>query len=647
MNLKSYPSTAPSPETASTPFRLRPVILLALLVQLLVVAGTYSRLLFHPGQYLIVDHYDGIKSYFSVASFLRQPLGDGMLLHGHNYPFGEYMYYTDSTPLLVGPLHWLVQTVPALAPYGVYLYDLFILSSLVVSTGLLVLILRRLAVPAWLTVLLAVALPWLGPQTLRLQVGHMSLAYTPATLFAIWGLQRLYAAWHAQQPLGRHFGVLLAGIVVASWLHFYYLPLVGGMLSFFVAVLLYDSWRSHRPWRALVVGTAGTLAAAVVLTWGLLQVFDARYGQRPVASNGYDWIEWKFQFGALFKAYIYNKVQFPFERTTYVPYESASYLTNFVLFGLLLVAVLVLFRRLPQAARLPRPSADGTAGFLRCLLLAGLPLALIALGENIDIDNGNYVLHNYLNVFRWLHKLTDRITQFRALGRFIWPFWWAVVLAFSWYAARWRTIAGLRWGLAALCVLLIVDTVNATHFYRTETQRTNLLAEPGAIEPVQELLGWPEAGRYQAILPIPYYHTGTEWQDEPTNLNTDPDDLHCNRTYQLSMASGLPLMSHKATRAISGQAEQLYAIFKPAGPAPGLLALLDQRPVLVFLDTAYFDGRNNYYRDLLRERPTMRAVYERETVFIQEQHLRRIRHQGSWSLYEWYPKGVPAVAPRP
>ena len=642
------PSSPTAPATEAAPFRLRPVALLALVIQTVVLAGTYSTLLFNPGQYLIVDHYDGIKSYFSVASFLRQPLGDGMLLHGHNYPFGEYMYYTDSTPLLVAPLHWLVQTVPALAPYGLYLYDLFILSSVVVSTGLLVLILRRLAVPAWLTVLLAVALPWLGPQTFRLKVGHMSLAYTPAMLFAIWGLQRLYAAWRADQPLARHFAVLLAGIVGASWLHFYYLPLMGGMVAFFVAVLLVDCWRRQRPWRALVVGTGATLAAAVVFTWGLLQVLDGRYRQRPVGSNGYDWIEWKFQFGALFKGYIYNKVPFVFERTAYIPYESSAYLTSFVLFGLLLVGVLLVFRRLPAAARLPQPSTDAAADFLRVLLLASLPLAFIALGENIDLDNGSYVLHNYLNVFRWLHKLTDRVTQFRALGRFIWPFWWAVVLGFGWYVARWRAIAGLRWALVVLCGLLAVDMLNATHFYHTQTQLPNLLSiQSPANESVRQLVGWPETGRYQAILPIPFYHAGTEWQDEPTNLNTDPDDPHCNLTYQLSMVSGLPLMSHKATRAISSQAEQLYSIFKPGGPSPDLLALLDQRPVLVFLDTVYFDGRNNYYRDLVRERPTMRAVYEREPVFIHEQHMRRIRHQGTWSLYEWYPKGLPANISKP
>ena len=639
----SFSSPLPiSPAPVPVLFRRGPTLLLALLAQALLLAYTYSKLLFHPGQYLIVDHYDGIKSYFSVASFLRQPLGDGMLVSAHNYPFGEYMYYTDSTPLVVTPLHWLVQTVPALGPYGVYLYDLFILSSLIVSTALLILILRRLALPAWFAGLLAVALPWLGPQTIRLNVGHMSLAYTPAMLLGIWGLQRLYAAWRAGQPLGRQFAVLGLSIVVASWLHFYYLPIVGGMLGFFALSLLYESRRLGQPWsslRPLVLGTVATLFGSLALTWGLLQVLDPRIRERPVGGGGYDWVEWRFQLTALFKGYDYNKIRFPLERMAYVPYESSAYLTSFVLFGLLLIAGLALFRRLPAAAALPSAAADDNARFVKYFLLASLPMAFIALGETIELDNSSYVVHNYLNLFMWLRKVSDRITQFRTLARFVWPFWWAVVLGFSWYIARWRHLPGLRWALAALCGLLIVDTVNATHHYRTITQRTNLLTDPAATEPVRQLVGWMKPAQYQAILPLPYFHVGTEAAPGALNITIDPDDPHCNMTYQLSMVTGLPLMSNKSARTPVHEAELLYSVLRPGGPDPELLAKIDQRPILVFLDSAYYDGRNNYYRDQLRDRPEMRTLFERTPNFIREQHLHRLSHKGSWSLYAWWPKG--------
>ncbi|RZK54181.1 MAG: hypothetical protein EOO59_11705, partial [Hymenobacter sp.] len=499
----------------SAPRRTARLVLAGGLLQLVVLLLTYGKLLFHPGKYLIIDHYDGIKSYFSLATFLRQPLSEGMMQHGHNYPFGEYIYFTDISPLVSVPLHVLVQLVPGLAPYGVYLYDVFTLLGLVISALLLVSILRRLSVPSWLALVLGVALPWLSPQTFRLNVGHMSLSYTPAVLLPLWLLQGLYAAWRAGQPTGRWWLGLGATLVAASWLHFYYLGIVGGWLGFFFVFWIGREALAGRPWRALAGRAVALLGTAVVFTFGLLQVLDKRRGDRPTGSGGYDWIEWKFQFGTLFHGHDFYKFRFFLERTAPVPYESTAYLGGFVLYGLTVVGILALVARYQRRQGLANPgwlptlppaATDGNRAFLGLLLLAAVPLALAALGESIDVDNGNYSLHNYLNPFLWVHKVTDRITQFRALGRFIWPFWWTVVLGFAWYAGQaWRLAAArqVRWlqGLwVVLAALAVFDAAHATHHYRNVTQRDNLLVAP-ATDDVRQLVGWSEPGRYQALLP--------------------------------------------------------------------------------------------------------------------------------------------------
>jgi hypothetical protein len=632
-------------------------LLAAGLLQLLLVGRTFARLLLHPGQYLVVDYYDGIRSYYSLATFLRQPLSQGLIDHGINYPFGEYIFYTDIAPGFSIPLHWLVRAVPALAPYGLYLFDVFILSGMVLGTLLLLSILRRLGVPGWVALLLSLALPWLGPQAVRLGVGHLALSYTPAVLGPLWLLQGLYGAWRAGRPLARWWLALGLGLIAASWIHFYYLGVMGMWTGLFLLLWIGREARAGRPWRRLAGWGATVLAATLVFTFGLLQVLDARSGERPVGSDGYDWIEWKFQFTSLFKSYGYNKIKFLLERTANVPYESSSYLGAFVLYGLVAVGVLAAVRwwqQRPQAAGqspaatspalLPELPAPGhpTRDFLGLLLLATLPVLLVALGEEIHLDNDSYVLNNYLNPFLWLHKLTVRVTQFRALGRFVWPFWWALVLGFAWYAGlAWQQAGTLRrWGLQVLWVVLVglavVDMVHATKFYRNEFTRVNLLREP-ATTAVRELVGWPEPGRYQALLPLPYWHQGTKVDDLPY-LGVDPDDPHCNTGYQLGLVTGLPLMSNKAGRTPGYQAVELQSMFRPGGPSPALLARLDKRPILVFLDTAYYDGRNNFYREQLTRLPEVLALFERAPSFIREQHMRRLRHQGSWSLYEWQPK---------
>lgn len=320
------------------------------------------------------------------------------------------------------------------------------------------------------------------------------------------------------------------------------------------------------------------------------------------------------------------------ESTGRVPYESDAYLTSYVLFGLLIMAGLWLARRLPVVSL----TQDRSARFVGLFLLAGLPCLSIAVGETYMLDQDAYVLHIYTNPFLWLHKLTDRVTQFRALGRFIWPFWWAVVLGFSWYAGHWQHRPVLRGVLAGLGLMLAVDTKNAMGFYK-DVHRENLLTSAGATAPLQELVGWIDVPRYQAVLPLPLFHSGAE---ATPSYNLDPDDPHCNRTYQLNTLTNLPTMSVKATRMVPEDARLIMTLLQPGGPDPALLARMDNRPVLVYLDSTYFNGENNYYREGLKERPELLALFERTDDFIREQNLKVLRHEGNLWLFEWQPKPV-------
>lgn len=615
---------------------------LSVLAQLAVVLVNFRKLIFHPRAYLIVNHFDGIKSYFAMESLFRQPLRAGTLVKASNYPFGESLLFTDTAPLVSQPLHLLVQAVPALAPYGLYFFDLFIISGLVLSTWLLHRILRPLDLPGWVHMLACVALPWLSPQTFRLMVGHLTLTYEPALLLPIWLLQTLYARHAAGRPLGGPLVGLALSIGLAAYLHIYYVAIVGALVGLFATTWVIELYLARQPWQSIALRLGTALGGAIAITALSLRLLDPRYTLRSPNGNGYDWGPWKLQIGAFFQALQDNRLRFPFEPTNQVSYESTAYLGAFVLYTLLVALILRLARRLT----VPQLRADHNSRFLRLLLLATVPMVLMALGENIDLDNGTYVVHNYLNPLFWLHKVTDRVTQFRVLGRYVWPFWWAVNLAMLWLVVQWsrRETSARRWLMLPLVLLLVPDLLAAGRFYRHITQLPNVLTVPANRPEMQKLLAGVSMKNFQAILPIPFYHVGSEGD---FSLTTDPDDPHSTRTFQLAALTNLPLMSHKAARTPPYQAELLWSLFRRQGPARGLLNRLDARPILVYFDTAYYDGRDNFYRDNLKDRPAMRAAFERGDDFVREWRLQRLRRVGRWALYAWYPQQPKPPLPPP
>ena len=89
------------------------------------------------------------------------------------------------------------------------------------------------------------------------------------------------------------------------------------------------------------------------------------------------------------------------------------------------------------------------------------------------------------------------------------------------------------------------------------------------------------------------------------------------------------------------QARALWSLFNPTGPPDAdLLARLqvDPRPILVYLDTSYYDGSNPFYRQALTQQPEHLAWIEQGDDFIRQRHLRRLGKVGKESCYVWFPR---------
>jgi hypothetical protein len=111
--------------------------------------------------------------------------------------------------------------------------------------------------------------------------------------------------------------------------------------------------------------------------------------------------------------------------------------------------------------------------------------------------------------------------------------------------------------VAAVEVIFIAKTA-------TDFRRENLFAK----SKFKELPF--DYGKFQAILPIPYYHSGSDVK----GLTIDPVDAWYQKTTALSIQTKLPMMAAKMGRSSTVQVSDLFD-FMLGAPSENIEALLE------------------------------------------------------------------------
>ena len=89
-----------------------------------------------------------------------------------------------------------------------------------------------------------------------------------------------------------------------------------------------------------------------------------------------------------------------------------------------------------------------------------------------------------------------------------------------------------------------------------------------------------DGSQYDALLPLPYYHVGTEKK----GWIIDDNNFWSRETYRRAIYYKLPLMACKMSRTPLYTAEKLFSLFGES-PDPYLMKLLKGKKALVCVDT--------------------------------------------------------------
>lgn len=547
----------------------------------------------HPNTSYYHIYGDSFKNYATILYHVKH---DSTYLHygGMNYPYGEHVMFTDGQPIVANTVKWISRNIVDISDHTLAIINLLPLFSLLISSILLYLIFTRLKLPGWYSIAVTLGLIMLSPQTARL-IGHYSLSYTFVLPAILYFLLRFEEKPHWKWSVFT--GILL---ITSALLHFYFLAIGGMLIAFyFLFHLLRDfTWKK-------VGQLALHFSIQAVIPFILLQLWlhwSDPVDDRPAIPMGFlDYHAYwegivtsvKIPYWAWIDRQIVDIRDMNFESEAYIGLVSVIYF---------LVLFIYWVRRRFKKPFLIHADHD----FLKNLFPAAFVILLLSLGLPFSIPGLDF-LADYVGPYR----------QFRGQGRFAWVFYysWNIIVWYGLYhyiqklQTRWKKIL-----LYSISLFLLY--FEAYHYAVKETpapwrditlQKEKFEASEGYWFKNIDL------SRYQAVLPIPYHHVGSE------NLQEEyPGDL-LRLGLIPGLHYGLPSMGVWMSRTSFSQTLKMVPIaLLPYRSYRFLENMPNEKPLLVVVDKAQFGASKRNYGYLLRY---AKPLFENELLLLYELEL--------------------------
>ncbi len=531
-----------------------------MLLMALLIGIRHAELLRAPNQLFIGDSYDGFRTMVAAMYHVEH---DSSYSHygGMHYPYGDGVGFVDIQPLIVNTIKFIDRHVADISPYTPAIMNVGLLFSLWLSGILLFLLLRRLGTADWFSLLAAAGIALLSPQVERFWA-HYGLAHAFALPLIMYLLLRF--------EQGRHWRWSLA-IGLSVWvlyhLHAYLFAISFFLVGLYSVVRLLSGFSLPKLWQQVPQLTLQLLLPLIALL--IANSFDpvVDRSQFPYGFLMYEahwdtvFLSPEFQSGRVLRRWL------PFT-SEQLSYESHAYVGMAV--SLFLFWELIRLLRLRNWRRAYNFCQDRTRKYLRTLLIAATVLLLFSFG-----------LPFKLPAFEWLGDHIGPLRQFRSLGRFAWAFYYvANVAVFFLIYQQSQRIASKRWRMALLLLALGILYFEAITFNIKKDAK--LMPRPeqrieyrAADNPWLDSL---DLSKYQAILPVPFYHVGSEnfW------LSKEGKTMH--RSLWAATQTGLPAMASYMGRTSLSQTIRLRELIGEPYRIPAVLDdLPNGKPLLLFV----------------------------------------------------------------
>ena len=492
----------------------------------LVIIWCFGPMVLHPNSYYLEGGGDGIRNYYSVAYYAKYD--SGLQFTGMNYPYSEHVLYVDIQYPLALLLSFIQQYFFDVSEYTVGVVNYVMMVSLLLSAIFIYLLLQQLKVKDWFAIPAAIAITILTPQLQRL-TGHYSLAYTffvPLLLYMIYRLLQSDHKW-------KWTTLMILMITFFGFTHLYYLAQAGSFILSFAVVWLAYEWIFLRRISKQMLFLSATIVVPFAVIEGLLSISDPvvdRMGIPYGFFNSYATLESVFHPPSW--SYIRNFDWLGIVSKTQQGYAYVGIVPTIAIVLAIAVMLIFLIRRAFFHKLIPFVSP-----FLLAAAVASIPVLIFSM----------------CLPWRWFPEWLDHfnfIRQFRALDRFAYLFYyvisifsaWLIFIVVNYLFHRKALVAG--WLIAVFVFFLwFADGWSNLLTIKNSYPNSNYAKEFFAED---NFTGWMaakgyEPGDFQAILPLPFYHLGSEklWLEHPISMYSST---------WASLNTGLPIISSYMNR---------------------------------------------------------------------------------------------------
>ncbi|MFN8255204.1 MAG: hypothetical protein U0W24_05910 [Bacteroidales bacterium] len=521
----------------------------------------YSPVFLHPNQFLFSSGGDGISSYYNSIYHIDYD-STYLTFEGMNYPYGEHLSYSVNNPLLTSTIKGIQKFFPGISDYTVGIFNFSILISFLLASVFLFLIFEEFKIKRILSIFASFSIMVLAPQVFRLQ-GHLSLSYSFFIPLSFWLLVKSYK----NACCYRWYFFLFLNSFLWLWVHPYYSAILATFyISFIFFFLLIDKKRDNKFIFSLLIMLASLLP---ILFYKIFLIFTDSHICRTTRPYGF--VEFAASLNSVFVPHhgFFRKILDLCSGLSAGEWEGWAYigLANIFL-SILIVIKWFIFKRQKRKESYFKMKYDF---FLPISLLASVLVLVFSMAIPFKFYPG------------YVPEFLNFLNEFRVSGRFSWIFYYTISIFIVCFINTYLKSENSRSRITGMVLSAFFTVIPFFEAYSVHkevsesiSKTPNLFSDINNDWKITESLKSISPESFQAILPLPFYHRGSE------NFSKSPTDKILLLSELLSYKSHLPLISSFLARSSIQESKNIMQILSPEEyTKPVIHDFKSKKPILI------------------------------------------------------------------